>query len=45
MSFKDIDQSIKNLEYNIETKNLPWIDIDEKNELETAKKIFSSMGN
>ena len=29
----------------IETKNLPWIDIDEKNELESAKKIFSSLGN
>tara|TARA_A100001037_G_scaffold271028_1_gene266287 strand:- start:288 stop:638 length:351 start_codon:yes stop_codon:yes gene_type:complete len=29
----------------IETKNLPWVDIDEKNELESAKKIFPSFGN
>lgn len=29
----------------IETENLPWIDIDEKNEFESAKKIFTSLVN
>jgi len=29
----------------IETKNLPWIDIDEKNELESAKMLFNSLVN
>ena len=29
----------------IETESLPWIDIDEKNEFESAKKIFTSLVN
>ena len=28
----------------IETENLPWIDIDEKNEFESAKKNFYIVG-
>ena len=27
----------------IETENLPWIDIDEKAEFESAKKTFSTL--
>jgi choline kinase len=27
----------------IETNNLPWMDIDEQNEFEVAKKLFRKM--
>ena len=29
----------------VETENLPWVDIDEKNEFESAKKTFSTLVN
>ena len=29
----------------VETENLPWIDIDEKDEFESAKKTFSTLVN